>query len=340
MAQPRATRASAAPGVGGRPASRTFPGSPSLDGVVGPDGTAFPQFRRTLAPRYGRAWLDIALRWALVAAGYAVVCVASARLGVRALWLLPPAALWIGFWFASVVLFMHEGAHFNLHPDKATNDRLANVFVCWAIGNDVADYRALHWQHHLHLGDIDDTEVSYHYAPSVRFAVETLVGVHAWRVFWNHRSAHQHHEGRARSTRSVVGPVARGIAAHVVLLAVTVRAGLWPAALTWMVAVGVVFPYFSALREQLEHRALDARSGVDYAHVAHGPVNRMFAATLPARALGSAGFRQHLLHHWDPTVSYTRFDDMEAFLMSTDLAPVIDDVRTTYAEAWRRLARS
>jgi hypothetical protein len=65
----------------------------------------------------------------------------------------------------------------------------------------------------------------------------------------------------------------------------------------------------------------------------------MFAANLPARAFGSAGFRRHLLHHWDPQTSYSRFDDFEGFLMQTELAPQIDEARTSYLSTWRALVR-
>jgi fatty acid desaturase len=298
---------------------------------------AFAEFRRGLSPRYAVAWLDLGLRYALMMAGFAAICLYSRAAGARALWLVVPAAAWIGFWFASIVLFMHEGAHFLLHPDKTTNDRLANTWICWLLGDDIAAYRALHWQHHLHLGATRDTEVSYHYAPTLRFALETAAGVHAWRVFWNHRNARPEGEDRRRDDRSGTAALLRGIAVHGLILAVTLWAGLWPAALAWMLAVAVVFPYLSALRQQLEHRSVSASSDVDYARVPHGAVNRMFAKTTLARAFGSAGFRRHLLHHWEPSVSYTRFDDLESFLLHTDLAPEIDQARTTYREAWRLL---
>ena len=64
----------------------------------------------------------------------------------------------------------------------------------------------------------------------------------------------------------------------------------------------------------------------------------MFARTTGARAFGSAGFWRHLLHHWDPTVSYTRYDDLENFLMDTRLAGEIDKSRTSYLAVWRGLA--
>jgi fatty acid desaturase len=315
----------------------TLPGSPSFAGVVGRGGTAFAAFRRGLAPRYARAWLDFAGRWLLLGGGFLALCVASARFGWAAAWFVVPGAAWIGFWFASIVLFMHEAAHFQLHRDKATNDRLANLLVCWMTGDDVRAYRALHWQHHLHLGDPADTEVSYHYAPTLRFALETSVGIHAWRVFRNHQSAPADGGGAPRGlARSV--PFARGLLVHGAILAGPLWAGWWPAVAAWVFGVAIGFPYCSALRNQLEHRSEDASSDVDYARVPHGTVNRMFRRTLFARAFGSVGFDRHLLHHWDPTVSYTRFDDLEAFLMTTDLAPRIDAARTTYAATWRRLA--
>ncbi|HYC24222.1 MAG TPA: fatty acid desaturase [Candidatus Bathyarchaeia archaeon] len=316
---------------------RAFPGSPSLIGLRDQGGIAFADYRRALVPRYAFAWLDVGLRYALMIAGFAAICLYSHAAGARALWLVVPAAAWIGFWFASIVLFMHEGAHFLLHPDKATNDRLANTCICWLLGDDIAAYRALHWQHHLHLGDTRDTEVSYHYAPTLRFALETAAGVHAWRVFWNHRNARPEGEDRAREGRAGKAALLRGICVHGAILVVTLWAGLWPAALAWVLAVAVVFPYLSALRQQLEHRSDAASPEVDYARVPHGAVNRMFEKTFLARAFGSAGFRRHLLHHWDPSVSYTRFDELEAFLLRTDFAPAIDEARTTYREAWRRL---
>jgi fatty acid desaturase len=205
-------------------------------------------------------------------------------------------------------------------------------------GDDIRAYRALHWQHHLHLGDPDDTEVSYHHAPTVRYALETLIGLHAWRVFRNHRNAPADAEARARLTPGLA--FARGLLVHCAVLALPAWAGLWPAVLAWVIGVAVVFPYCSALRNQLEHRSAEAARDVDYVRAGYGPVNRMFRRTLFARAFGSVGFDRHLLHHWEPSVSYTRFDDLEAFLMATELGPRIDASRTTYGETWRWLARS
>ncbi|HEY8516471.1 MAG TPA: fatty acid desaturase [Candidatus Binatia bacterium] len=319
----------------------SLPGSPSLRGVRSSDGIEWRDFRRTLAPRWAVVWLDITGRYLLLALGYVVACAIAASFGNGVgLALAPLTGAWMGFWFASLVLFMHEAAHFNLHPDKATNDRLANALVCILIGNDVKHYRAHHWEHHLHLGDLQDTEISYHWAPTPRYFLETLLGVHAWRVFKAHRRARPNDErDAAKGRKRNLIALARGFALHAVIVGATLLAGWWSAAVAWVLAVAVVFPFLSALRQQLEHRALDASSSIDYSVVPHGPVNRMFERTLFARAFGAAGFVSHLLHHWDPTVSYTRFADFERFLMRTELAPRVDEARASYLAVWRQLAR-
>jgi fatty acid desaturase len=317
-----------------------FPGSPALDALRSPDGRSWSEIRRSQTPRWGLVWTDLALRYLMLALGYAIACAIASRWGnAVGLLLAPLCGLWIGFWFSSIVLFMHEAAHYNLHRDKTKNDRLANAVVCLLVGDEIKHYRALHWKHHLYLGDTNDTEVSYHWAPSTRFFVETLLGVHALRVFKAHRDA-----GRGTSSAKVARgrdwmALARGLALHGVLFLGPIALGLWSVAAAWVFAVFLVFPFLSALRQQLEHRSPEASGRIDYSKVPHGAVNRMFGPSPLARAFGSVGFRRHLLHHWDPSTSYTRFDDLEQFLMSTEYAPMIDDARTTYLEVWRVLAR-
>jgi fatty acid desaturase len=347
MNAPRTAAYGVAAGETATASPRTiFPGSPALQGLVTRDGVEWREHRRSLEPRFGRVWADIAGRYLLLFLGYAVACAIAAFAGnAVGFALVPLTAVWIGFWFGSIVLFMHEGAHYNLHRDKATNDRVANTFICILTGDEVKHYRALHWKHHLHLGETNDTEVSYHFAPTFRFMLETLSGVHALRVFKMHRQSRALDSAEAAMDAKDANrgrdylALARGLAFHGSVVGIAVLTGWYSAALAWVAGIGVVFPFFSALRQQLEHRALDASIELDYSVVPHGAVNRMFAPTLFARSFGSAGFWRHLLHHWDPSVSYTRFSDFEAYLMRTDFGPRIDEVRTTYGAVWRHLAR-
>ena len=76
---------------------------------------------------------------------------------------------------------------------------------------------------------------------------------------------------------------------------------------------------------------------VDYASVPHGETNRIFGDGIMSAMLGGAGFNRHLLHHWDPQLSYTRLRDLEAFLLETELAASVEDSRTTYGRAFSSL---
>jgi fatty acid desaturase len=109
------------------------------------------------------------------------------------------------------------------------------------------------------------------------------------------------------------------------------------AGVAWLWGVLFMFPFFGSLRQLLEHRSPDADPDVDYTVVDHGAVNRLFGAGPLASTLGSAGFNRHALHHWEPTVSYTRLGDIESFLRQTDAAPLIESRSTSYTRTFLRL---
>jgi fatty acid desaturase len=320
-------------------APTTLPGSPVLNGVVASTGESWDSFRTRLSPRYAVVWRELAVRYVLIAVGLAVPSLAVRAAGAAAVvWATPLAAVWIGYWVASLIEFMHEAAHFNLHRDKGSNDRLANALICPLAGEDIKLYRASHWEHHLHLGAPEDTEVSYHHAPTPWFLFEAAVGIQTARVLLRKLGRQSTAEGHDRGALGRAAML-RGVAVHGAIVTLALRSGGPATAAAWCVGALLGFPFFTALRQILEHRAGDARADADFTHVAHGPVNRMFGTDLFSRTFGAAGFNRHLLHHWYPAASYTRFDDLEAFLMHTPLAPQIDAARSTYWRTLRQLMR-
>lgn len=312
-------------------AGAPFPGSPRLAGLVSEDGERWETFRRRLAARYPAVWADIARIYALLAAGVVLHALLT-RAGGLALGfaLAPLAALWVGYWIATLTNFVHEGAHFNLHRDKRASDRIAAWFLCPITGTDIGRYREVHWQHHLHLGTAGDTEVSYRTAPDFRFVLRNLLGLEVLAVVRTQRRFAETAEAKGR------GPLfalARSAAVHGAVLAGALLAGWYATAVAWAAGVAAVFPLCVALRQILEHRPAEPGDPL-------AAVNRMFGAGRFSRSFGAAGFNRHLLHHWHPSASYTCFDELEAFLMRTPLAARIDAARATYFDTWRRLARA
>ena len=132
----------------------------------------------------------------------------------------------------------------------------------------------------------------------------------------------------------------RTLAVHGVLVGLLAWWGGGVSAAVWVAAVVIAYPFFATLRQILEHRRADAPCEEDFRGSDHGPVVRMFARSRFARCFGAAGFDRHLLHHWEPTVSYTCFDEMEAFVMRTPLAGQLADARSTYGATLSEMIRS
>jgi fatty acid desaturase len=296
----------------------------------------YDNWRKTLTPRYAIVWRDIGLGYAalvLLLAGLAQA--SSLPVGTQIILGLPGAVA-AGFLLAYLSLFLHEAGHYNLHRDRFRNDRLATIFLCAPFGLDIHSYRKIHWLHHRHLGTPEDTESSYFNALSSVFLLESLTGIHLIRVM------------RKRNTDGLLTPqmkknglkmMVTGALVNVGILAVCYFEGGWAPALAWALGMLLFFPFFATLRQVLEHRDEAAEAGTDFSRADHGKITRLFTSGAFANIFGGAGFRKHLLHHWDPQVSYTRLTDVEDFLLQCESTrPIIDEARTTYGRTLRKLA--
>jgi fatty acid desaturase len=311
--------------------------------LVDESGVAYSAFRKQLVPHWRTVWTHIALGWLALIAINAVLILASHRNVVFDLVLIVAGAAALGFVIAFLILFMHEAAHYNLHPQRERNDLLCNLFVSGVIGHDVRRYRPIHWDHHRFIGTTNDTEITYFDSLNVRLLLESVCGIRVLKVLAaRKRMAVEKKEAATAATtpemqRAPQYVLLGGIAANACYVTVLAYFHQWVTLLAWCGGVVVFYPFFGAVRQLLEHRSADADSAIDYHSVDHGVSNRIFGDGLLARTLGGAGFNRHLLHHWDPSVSYTRLRDVEGFLMRTSHRAALDKHRTTYGETFRQL---
>jgi len=300
--------------------------------LVDDRGVPFATFRAQLQPRYWVVWTHIALGYgALVLTALAVVLTAS----ILPAWLrVGLGAVLFGLAHAFLQLFFHEAAHFNVAPKRAQNDRLANVFVGSLSGLEIAAYRVVHFEHHRRLGTKMDTERSYFDPLNMRFFAEALLGVKILRVLTRREPlARPTSAGRTeRPSSAVWRQRAAAMVVHASILAGSVLTGHFALALAWVIGTFSVMPLLAALRQLLEHRSESADSRLDYTQVDHGAVNRLFGDGPLASTFGGAGFNRHLLHHWEPQISYTRLHELEEYLLRTPAAPDVRARRSTY---WR-----
>jgi len=308
--------------------------------VLNESGVRYDAFRKMLNARYSVVWRDISIGYALLIGTVTAFLLLESRLGIQSvtLFVLPFAALLTAFWIAYLQLFVHEAAHYNIHPDKKKNDLLANIFLCSLLGVHIKSYRLTHAKHHVRLGMPDDTEHSYFNRLTFPLILRLLSGLHVMYILKSRNTVQngQTEESLRLSRRALIV----GAVLNVTLLSVLLALGFWLTALLWVAAVLVFYPFFATLRQILEHRGEEYQTDINFFEVPHGKNSRIFKTGLFTFFLGGAGFDRHLLHHWDPAISYTRLKDVEEFLMQTEkCGSLVSASKQSYFEAFAKLTR-
>jgi fatty acid desaturase len=125
------------------------------------------------------------------------------------------------------------------------------------------------------------------------------------------------------------------LAFHAGLLGLLFAAGRWGLVITWVAAMIIVFPLFATIRQLMEHRDIAASGKIDYSKIDHGKVNRLFGNGPLDSSFGAAGFNKHLLHHWDPSISYTCLNEVEKFLTNCpETSAIIHKSKTSYLKTF------
>jgi fatty acid desaturase len=306
-----------------------------LHGMVAPDGQTYAAFRAALRPQWWRVWGELAATWLLVA-GVAVAVVAGEG-GLDWPWgllFVPVGAVVLALAVHHLSCFLHEGAHFNLARSRAASDRVTNLAAGAVVLMDIRSYRVVHLAHHRLLGTAQDTEHSYFQRPGLAFVVKSCLGASVLAVLRDRSDV------SARQEQRHLFVPALGAAFHLGIVVAAIVTGYWWLAVAWLIGVFSLYPFLNALRQNLEHRTDAARRAVDYTKTDQGATTRTFSGTPGALLIGGVGFSRHLVHHWDPGVSYTNLPDVERFLRSTEAGAVLERRSSRYSRVWRALARA
>lgn len=307
----------------------------SFDEVIDETGKSYAVFRTTLLPRYTKVISDILKGYFfLLLISFLVILLDQTY---PSLWWLyiPAGGILIGYIAAYIALFIHEAGHYNIHPDKKMNDRLATFFLCLPFGLSMKSYRKIHWQHHLYLGTPLDTETSYFNALTKLFILETLTGIHLLRTIVKKEAGNVlTKEQKKQSSLMLIA----GFLLHTLILALSFLTGHWTFAIIWVLGFGIFFPFFATLRQILEHRDELANHATNFNKIPHGKLSRLFIHTILSSSFGAAGFTRHMIHHWDPQISYTRLKDIEDFLQCNKRTKeIILSSKTSYSSVLKKL---
>src|SRR5262245_8830256 len=213
-------------------ASNDIPLSLTSD-LVDDRGVAYRDFRRRLAPRWGRVWLEL---------GAAYVVLALVIAGIVALdpgWPLAlPVALVgggvIGYTIHFINCFFHEAAHYNVLPNRRLNDVVTDVLMGWLFGSSISLYRRIHWQHHRALGTTMDSENSYFDALGVGYLVQGVTGLKALRTMRQYRRTEATEQPR-RDRAERVAWLALATVVNLAIAVALVLTGSIAAAAAWLI---------------------------------------------------------------------------------------------------------
>lgn len=307
--------------------------------VVDIRGISYTSFREKLPPIYPKVYFDIIKGYIFLLLFSFLIIYGSSELSHNWWWIIiPVGSLLIGYTAAYLALYIHEAGHFNIHPNKKINDRLATIALCLPLGLSIKSYRKIHWHHHIYLGTPEDTEVSYFNGLTWLFILETLTGIHLVRVMLKKKdNPILSKDLRKRSNLML----ASGVLFHLSIILPAVFFKSWAFVICWIAGFGLFFPFFATIRQILEHRDENASHLTDFTHKAHGKISRLFIQHFLNSSFGSAGFTRHMIHHWDPQVSYTRLKDVEYFLGSCKrTSQIISDSKTSYRSVFKKLLKA
>jgi fatty acid desaturase len=305
-------------------------------------GVRYMDFRKTLKPKFGIVWRDILLGYLLLF----LVMYGCIYLGMHGSFLLqiclfPVMTILIGFFIANLQLFVHEAAHFNIHPNKKRNDTLANIFLGSLTGINIKSYRKIHWDHHLYLGTTNDTETSYFNAPTPGFILQTLTGIHALKIILSRKQKIDTTPVNPEVKKKQTTMLIIGMLLNAVIVLIALYFNFWLLLFAWVAGIGVAFPFFGSIRQLIEHRSEQAEKNINYFEKDHGKLSRYFKNGVLSYFIGGAGFNKHMIHHWDPQVSYTCFQELERYLLNTPgCSDILKQSETTYIKTFLKLVKS
>jgi fatty acid desaturase len=309
--------------------------APLRTSIATVDGHTYRELRSDLEARWPRVWAELAATIAAVA----VVPVATARierrLGKWGVLVAPLAAAAVGTTVHRLGHFLHEGAHFNVAPDKAINDRITNATVGIVVLTDVRAYRPIHMVHHRKLGQDDDPERGYFERLNGRFVFRGLSGA---RVMFSMRQRLAAAETEGPQPSKLVPLI--GAAMHAGVVIGLLRARRRGTAVAWAIGVGGVYPLLNSTRQLLEHRDETEDLHEPPPDIPARALTRMFTRGPLSQIIGGVGFNRHLLHHWDASISYTRLRELEERLQPTAAGPILAARENSYSETLRRMWQS
>ncbi len=215
----------------------------------------------------------------------------------------------------SLIVLMHDGAHYRLHRNRRINEVIGEALLAYPfLLFTMRDYRANHFAHHRHLNTNKDPDWVRKQTPDWKFpkspfAMAKLLAQNALGFgFMRFLLATLALPKSRLDQRSYLRIGYIALACAVITLT-----GAWvTVALYWLVPLATWAQFAFHVRSIAEHFALPEREGV------YGETRTVLANAFDRVFVGCKNVNYHLEHHLFPSVPFFRLGRLHAILMSRD----------------------
>lgn len=315
---------------------------PGLSGITNTSGVTYGDFRKTLKVRYSQIQLGIVFSFLSI---FMLIYLSDKT---KNLVLLSIIAICLSLTEHRILNVLHEGSHYLLSKSRNFNDFFCNIFAGWFVLSDVDQYRITHIEHHRNLGSEFDPENAHMEKLDLTWLISLFSGFNTLRRMGVRTKSRNNLGPRAQAKlRHLLVPVI-GLLLHALVVVVVYKYLSLHVLILWVVATFVLTPALGILRNLLEHKYVE---GVDAAiwyqivgrekpeDVVKTVTTRTFTRSLLSRLYGSMGFTRHLLHHWDPSISFANLGLVHNFLLETPLEENLRKVDSTFTSTFIHLWR-
>ncbi len=318
---------------------------PGLSKLTNGNGELYRDFRKKLKPNYFRIQLSI-LATFLSCIALTVVMISSEMFWL----LLIIAVIPLSLLQLRLLNVIHEGAHYLLAPNRRANDLFCNVFAGWFFVVAVDQYRITHIEHHRNLGEPGDPENAHMDELDFTWLVSAFSGIRTLKTLLLRKKI-RHDVTKEREKNSSPShwlvPFCGGLI-HLMILRIIAEDGISFGETCWIVATYFVTPGLGMLRNLLEHRYVgnvdpsvwDALLDKPGAVKVTPATTRTFTKSILSQFYGSMGFTRHLLHHWDPSISFQNLKEVHNFILESSIGSLVASTDTTFtrqfAALWRK----
>lgn len=317
---------------------------PGLSQLENSKGTTYGEFRKTLITPYGKNQFGIVMTL------FSIVPIVFSINLVDNVALLGLFAIILSLVEHRILNVVHEGAHYLIAKNKVKNDLICNLLAGWFVLVDVDQYRQTHVQHHRSLGSDFDPENSHQEKLDLTWLVSVFSGIQTLRLL--------RHRGKMRKRLSHTSPKSyrhglmtiTGLSMHLIILLFLMNVADLKTVAIWCLSTFLMTPGLGLIRNLLEHKYVGPMEEVIWTELSQqksksdpsemNVTTRMFNQKKLSRVYGSMGFTRHLLHHWDPSISFSNLEKVHVFLLDTSLGANLLQTESTYSKAflslWKR----